>query len=428
MTMNRDDALQRSQVRSAQSAVMRVFLSVAESIAYGQLKIELPSGEVLRIEAPNPGPESDLVIHDERAVRRLFSGGKLAFAESYIDGEWSSDSLAALIELGARNEHILAPTWSVRTAVVAWHALLNRARHLIGNRNSRRGAKRNIASHYDLGNDFYRQWLDPTMTYSSALFESADQSLQEAQIAKWRRIAEMADLQPGQRVLEIGCGWGGFARWAARERGCQIVGLTLSNEQRDWALAAIAKDGLQDQIEIRLQDYRDVEGSFDRIVSIEMFEAVGEAYWPAFYDTLRARLVHRRAAGHHHRRWRLRRIPRLGRLHSTLYLPRRHAAVAENSWHARRAGGPARSRPCRLRRGLCAHLADLARAFRRNLERHRAAWLRRALPPHVALLPGLLRRRLPRRHDRRAPARAAEDLVPQKFFRHSEEQRVRQQA
>ncbi len=291
MTMNRDDALQRSQVRSAQSAVMRVFLSVAESIAYGQLKIELPSGEVLRIEAPNPGPESDLVIHDERAVRRLFSGGKLAFAESYIDGEWSSDSLAALIELGARNEHILAPTWSVRTAVVAWHALLNRARHLIGNRNSRRGAKRNIASHYDLGNDFYRQWLDPTMTYSSALFESADQSLQEAQIAKWRRIAEMADLQPGQRVLEIGCGWGGFARWAARERGCQIVGLTLSNEQRDWALAAIAKDGLQDQIEIRLQDYRDVEGSFDRIVSIEMFEAVGEAYWPAFYDTLRARLV-----------------------------------------------------------------------------------------------------------------------------------------
>ncbi len=291
MTMNRDDALQRSQVRSAQSAVMRVFLSVAESIAYGQLKIELPSGEVLRIEAPNPGPESDLVIHDERAVRRLFSGGKLAFAESYIDGEWSSDSLAALIELGARNEHILAPTWSARTAVVAWHALLNRARHLIGNRNSRRGAKRNIASHYDLGNDFYRQWLDPTMTYSSALFESADQSLQEAQIAKWRRIAEMADLQPGQRVLEIGCGWGGFARWAARERGCQIVGLTLSNEQRDWAVAAIAKDGLQDKIEIRLQDYRDVEGSFDRIVSIEMFEAVGEAYWPAFYDTLRARLV-----------------------------------------------------------------------------------------------------------------------------------------
>ena len=294
MTMNRNadgDVLPGSRARNAQSAVMRVFLSVAESIAYGRLKIELPSGEVLRITAPNPGPESDLVIHDERAVRRLFSGGKLAFAESYIDGEWSSGNLAGLIELGARNEHILAPTWSVRSAVVAWHALLNRARHLVANRNSRRGAKRNIASHYDLGNEFYRQWLDPTMTYSSALFETPEQSLEQAQIAKWRRIADMADLRPGQRLLEIGCGWGGFARWAARERGCQVVGLTLSQAQREWALAAIAKDGLSDRIDIRLQDYRDIDGTFDRIVSIEMFEAVGEAYWPAFFDTLRARLA-----------------------------------------------------------------------------------------------------------------------------------------
>ncbi len=294
MTFNRDvgrDSNARVRVTTNVSALMRAFLSLAESIAYGRLSIELPSGEILRIAAPNPGPEAALVIHDERAIRRLFAGGKLAFAEAYLDGDWSSDSLAALIELGARNEHVLAPSWSVRTAVVTWHALLNRARHLIANRNSRRGSKRNIASHYDLGNGFYRQWLDPTMTYSSALFETPDQPLEQAQIAKWRHIADMADLRPGQRLLEIGCGWGGFARWAARERGCEVVGLTLSQAQRDWALAEIAKDGLDDKIEIRLQDYRDVDGTFDRIVSIEMFEAVGEAYWPAFYDTLRARLA-----------------------------------------------------------------------------------------------------------------------------------------
>ena len=273
------------------SALMRAFLSLAGAIACGRLSIETPGGEIHRIAAPSPGPAADLVIHDERALRRLFAGGKLAFAEAYMDGDWSSENLAALIELGARNEHILAPAWSMRTMVVAWHALLNRARHLIANRNSRSGAKRNIASHYDLGNGFYSQWLDPTMTYSSAIFETPEQSLQEAQIAKWRRIADMADLRPGQRVLEIGCGWGGFARFAARERGCEVVGLTLSQAQREWALAEIAREGLQDKIDIRLQDYRDVAGSFDRIVSIEMFEAVGEAYWPAFYDTLRARLA-----------------------------------------------------------------------------------------------------------------------------------------
>ncbi|MFN4282242.1 MAG: class I SAM-dependent methyltransferase [Alphaproteobacteria bacterium] len=277
--------------KAQDSALMRAFLSLAGSIAYGRLAIELPSGEIHRVAGPHAGPEADIVIHDERAVRRLFAGGKLAFAEAYMDGDWSSDTLAGLIELGARNEHVLAPSWSVRTAVVAWHALLNRARHLVANRNSRRGAKRNIASHYDLGNGFYSQWLDPTMTYSSALFERPDQPLQDAQIAKWRNIADMADLRPGQRVLEIGCGWGGFARWAAATRGCEVVGLTLSQAQREWALAENAKAGLADKIDIRLQDYRDVGGTFDRIVSIEMFEAVGEAYWPAFYDTLRARLA-----------------------------------------------------------------------------------------------------------------------------------------
>ncbi|HEU0070155.1 MAG TPA: cyclopropane-fatty-acyl-phospholipid synthase family protein [Alphaproteobacteria bacterium] len=287
MTTERETATRRAPA----SALMRAFLSLAGAIACGRLSIETPGGEIHRIAAPSPGPEADLVIHDERALRRLFAGGKLAFAEAYMDGDWSSENLAGLIELGARNEHILAPAWSVRTAVVAWHALLNRARHLIANRNSRSGSKRNIASHYDLGNGFYRQWLDPTMTYSSAIFDGTEQPLQDAQIAKWRRIADMADLRPGQRVLEIGCGWGGFARFAARERGCEVVGLTLSQAQREWALAEIAREGLQDRIDIRLQDYRDVAGSFDRIVSIEMFEAVGEAYWPAFYDTLRARLA-----------------------------------------------------------------------------------------------------------------------------------------
>jgi cyclopropane-fatty-acyl-phospholipid synthase len=156
--------------------------------------------------------------------------------------------------------------------------------------NTRSGSKRNIADHYDLGNDFYELWLDRSMTYSSALFSQGANSLESAQAAKMRRICTALQLSPGKRVLEIGCGWGGFAEFAAREYGAEVVGITLSQEQLAYGQARIARAGLNDKVTLKLQDYRDVQGKFDAIASIEMIEAVGEAYWPAYFRTLHDRL------------------------------------------------------------------------------------------------------------------------------------------
>jgi len=156
--------------------------------------------------------------------------------------------------------------------------------------NSKKQARRNISHHYDLGNDFYRLWLDETMTYSSALFVTGQESLEKAQTQKYASMVDQMGAAPGDHVLEIGCGWGGFAEYAAKERGLKITGLTISQAQYDYAVERIARAGLSDQVEIKLQDYRDERGSYDGIASIEMFEAVGERYWPVYFNTLRDRL------------------------------------------------------------------------------------------------------------------------------------------
>jgi cyclopropane-fatty-acyl-phospholipid synthase len=220
-----------------------------------------------------------------RAVTRLFLGGDVGFAEAYMDGDWDSPDLAALIELVAHNERALGA--GVRGAALArfWH----RIRHVM-RPNTRRGAKRNIADHYDLGNDFYSRWLDPGMTYSSALYDRPEATLSEAQQAKYARIANELSLRPEHRVLEIGCGWGGFAEFVGRHFGCRVKGITLSHEQRDFALGRIHAAGLADRVEIDLLDYRDVKGEYDRIASIEMFEAVGEENWPDYFEAIRDRL------------------------------------------------------------------------------------------------------------------------------------------
>ena len=157
--------------------------------------------------------------------------------------------------------------------------------------NTRKGSRRNIVAHYDLGNDFYAQWLDRGMTYSSALFTAPDQTLEAAQHAKYAALADAADIRPGQSVLEIGCGWGGFAEYLAGERGVRVTAITLSPSQKAFAERRITEAGLDDRVSIQLIDYRDVQGTFDRVVSVEMFEAVGEAYWPTFFETVRARLA-----------------------------------------------------------------------------------------------------------------------------------------
>jgi cyclopropane-fatty-acyl-phospholipid synthase len=261
---------------------LRTLSGAVRHLAVGQLTLIGPDGGSEMFAASKPGPHATLEIKRPRAVWRLFTGGDVGFAESYLAGDWDSPDLAALIELAARNEAAMTEAIRGFGVVRAWHRL----RHLL-RPNSRTGSRRNIADHYDLGNDFYRLWLDPTMTYSSAIFAEPQQQLSDGQIAKYRRLAESLDLKRGHRVLEIGCGWGGFAEFTAANYGCHVTGITLSQKQQRFAEARVAQAGLKDQVRIALTDYRDVTGPFDRIASIEMFEAVGEAHWQTFFHKVR---------------------------------------------------------------------------------------------------------------------------------------------
>ena len=232
-----------------------------------------------------PGTAAHIRVNHPRFVRRIATGGAIGLADSYIDGDWDTPDLLAVIQLGIENEATLSETLGQSLP----QKVLGRLRHRL-QANTLAGSRRNIATHYDLGNDFYTAWLDETMTYSAALFTEPAVSLAQAQRAKYARIAETASIQPGDHVLEIGCGWGGFALYAARELDCRVTALTLSHEQAAWARRTAAAAGLADRIEIRLEDYRHATGTFDRIVSIEMFEAVGEAYWRDYFAALRGRL------------------------------------------------------------------------------------------------------------------------------------------
>jgi len=256
-----------------------------ERLERGQLTIKFPSGRRQTFGQGEEALQGLLEIHDLRLILRMLFAGDLGLAESYLKGEWETSNLSALLTVGAINlddlSDALQSGWLSR--------LQGRLRHAM-RANTKRGSRRNIAAHYDLGNAFYRPWLDSTMTYSSALFVDFEESLSVAQRRKYARLAEELDIQPGDRVLEIGCGWGGFVEYAAAEYGCEVVGLTLSTEQAAYASARMENSGLADQVEIRLQDYRDVRGVFDKIVSIEMFEAVGVKHWPIYFDTLRQSL------------------------------------------------------------------------------------------------------------------------------------------
>jgi len=251
----------------------------------GKLSVETPSGEKMVFGGKDPGPVAVMQIHRWRSLRRLLLGGDVGFAESYMDGDWSSPDLAALIEFAVRNENALgSANWGMAPL-----RLLNRLRHL-ARANTKRGSRRNIAQHYDLGNEFYARWLDPSMTYSSAYY-TGNETLEEAQAAKITRAIHGLGLKGGESVLEIGCGWGAVAETLAGSYGSNVTGLTLSKEQRAYAEARLAKAGLSDRTEIALRDYRDEKGLYDRIVSIEMFEAVGEAHWPKFFEVVRERLA-----------------------------------------------------------------------------------------------------------------------------------------
>ncbi len=264
----------------------RALLRRLAHIDHGRLTIRTPGETVLGFGAMGAEPAVSIAIHDPRVARRLVFGGTIGFAESYLDGHWESPDLVALIRLAIANERALGLDHDGNLA----SRLFERVRHAL-HRNSRRGSQRNIAYHYDLGNAFYALWLDPGMTYSSALFERDDDDLEAAQQRKYRRVGELLALAPGQNLLEIGCGWGGFAAVAAGDHGCRVTGLTLSHEQRDYAVERLARSGLAQRTAIHLKDYRDIDGRYDRIASIEMIEAVGEQHWPTYFGRLHRLLV-----------------------------------------------------------------------------------------------------------------------------------------
>jgi cyclopropane-fatty-acyl-phospholipid synthase len=247
----------------------------------GQMLAVLPNGRQWLFGHDNSGPLVRLHIADYGFAKRCITDGDIGFAEGYMAGEWDSPDLASLLTYLSGNADRIRRIFrgNVLRRLTHWFT------HL-GRENTLKGARENILAHYDLGNSFYAAWLDPTMTYSSARFEQPGQDLTEGQLAKYRSIARMIDLKPGEHVLEIGCGWGGFAEVAAKEYGARVTGLTLSDEQLTFAQARMQRQGLNDRVELRIQDYRIVEGAFDKVASIEMFEAVGEKYWPAYFEKI----------------------------------------------------------------------------------------------------------------------------------------------
>jgi cyclopropane-fatty-acyl-phospholipid synthase len=270
------------ELRKAPAAFRTVVKVASANWEYGRLVFVMPSGRELRIEGGQPGPEARLIVKDFRFVQRVLTGGDIGFGEGFMAGEWDTPDLSALLEAFTANldriKQLLEGAFFVRTFNFLAHAL---------NHNTRAGSKRNILAHYDLGNAFYARWLDPSMTYSSARFERPDQPLKEAQRNKYASLARQIGLGPDNHVLEIGCGWGGFAEFAAGEVGAKVTGITISQAQYDFARQRMFEQGLAERADIRLIDYRDVTGQFDRVASIEMFEAVGEAYWSTYFGKIR---------------------------------------------------------------------------------------------------------------------------------------------
>ena len=272
--------------KGADAAVHALVLALRSCWSTGQLTVTDPGGARHLIAAREGGPEGRLDVRDARFVRRVIAGGDIGFAESFMAGEWDSPDLAALLTAFSANYDAMARLLDGSALVRLFNALTHARR-----RNSRKGSQRNIAAHYDLGDDFYALWLDGGMNYSSGLYAGDALDLAAAQQRKHAALADAMDLRPDHTLLEIGCGWGDFACFAARERQAKVVAVTVSPAQYAHASARMQAEGLAERVEIRFCDYRDIAGRFDRIGSIEMFEAVGEAYWQTYFRKVHDLLI-----------------------------------------------------------------------------------------------------------------------------------------
>jgi cyclopropane-fatty-acyl-phospholipid synthase len=259
--------------------------TIAKKGENGRIDFILNDGRIFRAEGPNRGPTCEVQVHDHGVFARLLREGQLGFCDAYLEGQWSSPDLQAFMDYFHADNDVVFESFPGQKLVQFYE----RFRFFL-QRNSKDQARKNISYHYDLGNDFYGLWLDESMTYSSAIFKTGQESLKQAQATKYASMIDQMGVKAGEHVLEIGCGWGGFAEYAAKERGLKVTCLTISEEQFKYAQDRIDKAGLRDLVKFKLQDYRDETGVYDGIASIEMFEAVGEQYWPAYFSTVRDRL------------------------------------------------------------------------------------------------------------------------------------------
>jgi cyclopropane-fatty-acyl-phospholipid synthase len=255
--------------------------SALKSLQRGVLDLELTDGRVFRMKGPDAGKYARVIALDDDVWARLIREGDMGFSDAYLESMWTSPDLQGFLDLVFDNFLEISYSYT-GTGLLRMY---ERFRHWM-NSNTKEQAKKNISYHYDLGNDFYAKWLDDTMTYSSALFKTGQESLEKAQMQKYTSICDQMKMKKGDHLLEIGCGWGGFAEYAAGTRGATLKCLTISQEQHDYAQERIFKAGLAERVEIVMQDYRDERGSYDGIASIEMFEAVGEKYWPSYFKTV----------------------------------------------------------------------------------------------------------------------------------------------
>ena len=277
-----------SRVLSQSKPLPFIMRSVVKTLQsqwrFGNLTLNTPSGTTIVLTGEMAGPEAQLTLHDIRGLNRVLLAGDIGFFEGYRAGNWDTPDLHALLEVLSLNLDGIKILQDGGMFMNIVHAIQHALRP-----NNRAGAQKNIFSHYDIGNAFYALWLDESMTYSSGLFDKSD-NLEDAQRRKYEEIARVVDLKAGQSVLEIGCGWGGFAQFAASIIGAHVTCVTISKAQYDFTVERMRKLGLEDKVTVRLMDYRDIDGQYDAVVSIEMFEAVGEAYWGTYFEKVHSLL------------------------------------------------------------------------------------------------------------------------------------------
>jgi len=272
----------RERLLAGAPIFFRLVCNLISRIKYGSVTFVLPDGRSLKFVGEEElASESIILVKDYAFARKIILGGDVGFFEAFAENLWDTPDIADCLYVFARNVDLIREAFFA-SPLIGW---IDQLRHAL-NKNTKSGSRRNITAHYDLGNAFYERWLDKTMTYSSAIYSDPSADLSAAQTMKYKALAERIDAKAGDSILEIGSGWGGFAEYAAKNIGAKVTGVTISPSQLEYAQSRIFKEGLNEKVELRLQDYRDIEGSFDKVASIEMFEAVGKEYWPAYFHKI----------------------------------------------------------------------------------------------------------------------------------------------